>query len=145
MADPVTLTTPATGQSVVLYDGQCPLCQRSVKILRRLDWFKVLRFQDARDVEHLPASAVPLDPDQLLKEMHLLTPDRRRVYAGFYAFRYIAWRIPALLVLAPWLYLPGVPTLGQKVYRWVAKNRFGLVSCHDGQCAVPPHRARPNK
>lgn len=140
MANPATLAAPTTAPAVVLYDGQCELCRRSVRLLRRLDWFSALRCQDARDVEHLPASVVPLDPDRLLQQMHLLTPDGGRMYAGFGAFRQIAWRLPLLWPLAPWLYLPGVPTLGQRGYLWVARNRFNLVPCHDGQCAVPLQR-----
>jgi predicted DCC family thiol-disulfide oxidoreductase YuxK len=49
----------------------------------------------------------------------------------------MAWRLPLLWAVAPLLYLPGVPWLGQKVYLWVARNRFNLVPCHDGGCAVP--------
>jgi predicted DCC family thiol-disulfide oxidoreductase YuxK len=135
-----TITVSERPKAIVLYDGECPLCQRSVAILKRLDWLGRLRFQDARDREHLPASEVPLDPERLLVEMHLLTPDRKRVYAGFAAFRWIAGRLPLLSAIVPLLYLPGVPWLGQKVYRWVARNRFDLVPCHDGQCAVPPRR-----
>ena len=37
--------TPMT----VLYDGACPLCRRTVAALRRLDWFRRLRFADATD------------------------------------------------------------------------------------------------
>src|SRR5262249_47722993 len=106
MGDSLTLTTQATDRAVVLFDGQCELCRRSVRLLRRLDWFGALSFQDARDVEHLPPSAVPWEPERLLEQMHLLTPDRRRVFTGFVAFRYLAWRLPLLWALAPWLYLP---------------------------------------
>src|SRR5262249_15442322 len=35
--------------AVVLYDGQCPLCRRSVALLRRLDWLGRLAYADARD------------------------------------------------------------------------------------------------
>ena len=31
----------------------------------------------------------------------------------------------------------GVPWLGNKLYLWVAKNRFDLVPCDDGGCRVP--------
>jgi len=27
--------------------------------------------------------------------------------------------------------------LGNRVYRWIAKNRYSLVPCHDGVCQVP--------
>ena len=40
-------------------------------------------------------------------------------------------------ILVPLLYLPGVPAVGQRLYLWVARNRYHLVPCHDGACAVP--------
>ena len=128
---------PAPGQGVVLYDGDCPLCRRGVAILRKLDWLDRLHCQDARDTAKLPPSAVPLDPRKLLDEMHVVTPDRRRAYAGFRAVRWMAWRLPATVLIAPLLYLPGAAWLGGKAYRWVARNRFDLVPCHDGACHVP--------
>jgi predicted DCC family thiol-disulfide oxidoreductase YuxK len=135
---PPTASTPAIdGKGVVLYDGACPLCQRSVRILKKLDWLKKLHFQDARDTRHLPPSEVPLVPKRLLEEMHVVTPDRKHVYFGYQAFRWMAWRMPLTLPLAPFLYLPGVPWLGNKVYLWVAKNRFKLAPCKDGVCHLP--------
>jgi predicted DCC family thiol-disulfide oxidoreductase YuxK len=127
---------PAKGRAVVLYDGQCPLCQRSVRSLKRLDWLSRLHFQDCRDTANLPRTAAPLDPDRLLEEMHLVPPDRKRVYPGYRAFRWMAWRIPVTWWLAPLLYLPGMRWLGTRLYRWVARNRFNLVPCADGACAI---------
>jgi predicted DCC family thiol-disulfide oxidoreductase YuxK len=127
---------PARGKGVVLYDGVCPLCQRSVRVLRRLDWLRRLHFQDCRDTANLPPSAVPLELKKMLEEMHVVTPDRQRAHAGFAAFRWIAWRVPVLWWLAPLLYIPGVPWLGRRVYLWVAKNRYNLVPCGDGGCQV---------
>jgi len=131
-----------SSRAVVLYDGLCPLCRKSVAILKRLDWLKRLSYRDARDTEHLPESAVPLEPGRLLEEMHLVTPDRRRVHTGFRAFRWMAGHLPLLWLLWPWLFLPGIPWLGRKLYRWIAKHRYHLVPCDDGQCALP---ARPVK
>ena len=137
-AEPIAINAdPHAGKGIVLFDGQCPLCRRSVAILKKLDWLGRLHFQDARDVKNLPASEVPLDPKKMLEEMHLLTPDRKRAPAGFKAFRWIAWRLPLLMPLAPFLYIPGVPWIGNKVYLWIAKNRFRLVPCKDGVCHVP--------
>lgn len=131
------LPPAADGKAVVLYDGACPLCRRGVSILRRLDWFKQLTFHDARNVAHLPKSDVPLVPKRLIEEMHVLTPDRKHAPAGFKAFRWMAWRLPLTALLAPFLYVPGVPWVGNKVYLWVAKNRFKLVPCKDGVCQLP--------
>ena len=120
----------------VLYDGQCAFCRKSVELLRRLDWLHQLTYGDARDLTHLPAGA-PLEAARLLEEMHVLTPDRQ-VYHGFGALRWLAWRLPPLWALAPLLYIPGVPALGQRLYLWVARNRFRLVPCHGGVCTLPP-------
>jgi predicted DCC family thiol-disulfide oxidoreductase YuxK len=121
----------------VLYDGRCPLCQKSVAMLRRLDWLRVLVYVDVRDPDQLAACDLPVEPSRLLEEMHLITPGRRQVLHGFLAFRWIAWRLPALWLIAPFLYLPGMPTIGQRVYLWVARNRFRLVPCHGGVCTLP--------
>src|SRR5690242_19850280 len=69
-----------TGKAIVLFDGQCPLCQRSARNLKRLDWLKKFHFQDCRDTANLPKTAVPLDLRQLVEQMHLLTPNRKRTY-----------------------------------------------------------------
>ncbi|MBY0456694.1 MAG: DUF393 domain-containing protein [Gemmataceae bacterium] len=132
---PTALADPAPGKGVVLYDGKCPLCQRAIRSVRRLDWLGRLHFQDCRDRAHWPPSAVTLDMKRLLEEMHLVTPDRRHAPAGFRAFRWMAWRLPLLLPLAPLLYLPGVPWLGNKIYLWIAKHRYDLVPC-DENCRV---------
>ncbi|VTT98001.1 Thiol-disulfide oxidoreductase DCC OS=Rhodopirellula europaea 6C GN=RE6C_00400 PE=4 SV=1: DUF393 [Gemmataceae bacterium] len=134
---------PAKGRGVVLYDGACPLCQRSVRVLKKLDWFGLLHYQDCRDTANLPPSEVPLTLSRMLEEMHVVTPDRKHAYAGFAAFRWMAWRLPVTAWLAPLLYLPGVPWLGRRAYLWVARHRYDLVPCGDGGCQVrlPAKRA----
>jgi predicted DCC family thiol-disulfide oxidoreductase YuxK len=115
---------------------------KSVGWLRRLDWLHRLSYVNARDPGDLPAGDPPLAGDRLLQEMHLLTPGDRRVYHGFKAFRWMAWRLPLLWPLVPFLYLPGMATLGQRVYLWIARNRFRLVPCHGGVCTLP-HSHQP--
>jgi predicted DCC family thiol-disulfide oxidoreductase YuxK len=119
------------GQATLLYDGQCAFCIRSVKLAKRLDWFHRLQPVDARTVND---RLVTISPQRLMEEMHLITPHAGRIYHGFGAFRWMAWRLPLLWPLAPFLYLPGIPTLGQKIYLWIARNRFRLVPCHGGVC-----------
>jgi predicted DCC family thiol-disulfide oxidoreductase YuxK len=136
MSDGVASVDTAKDRAIVLYDGMCPLCQRGVRLLKRLDWFKRLHYQDCRDTAHLPPCEAPLVPEKLLEQMHLVTPDRKSAPAGFRAFRWMAWRMPLTLPLAPLLYLPGAAWLGNKLYLWVAKNRYDLVPCGEGGCRV---------
>lgn len=126
-------------QAIVLYDGACEFCQRGILLMSRLDWLHRFHPQNARDVEHLPKSFVPLDPEAMLEEMHLLSPDRRQVFRGFEAVRWIVGGLPLLWFLWPFLFIPGVPQAGRKLYIWVAKNRFDLVPCTHNQCAIRRH------
>jgi predicted DCC family thiol-disulfide oxidoreductase YuxK len=126
----------------VLYDGDCLLCRRSVRLLKRLDWLHRLDYVNARDWHPQPVHLSPLDPSRLLEEMHLVTPGGGRVYHGFRAFRWMAWHLPLLWPLVPFLYLPGVAAVGQRIYLWVARNRFHLVPCHDGVCTLPQRLSR---
>lgn len=124
-------------KATVLYDGECGFCQRSVAILKKLDWFKKLHYQNARQTELLPKTDPPLDPARLLEEMYLVPPGGHPLYHGFGAFRWMAWRLPICWLIAPLLYVPGVPWLGNRVYLWIAKRRFQLVPCKDGVCELP--------
>ena len=133
----VEVADPAKGKAVVLYDGLCPFCQRAVRLLKRLDWLRQTHCQDCRDTAHLPPCAEPLEPKKLLEQMHVVTPDRKHALAGYRAVRWMAWRMPLTLPIAPLLYVPGVPWLGNKLYLWVAKNRYDLVPCDDGGCRLP--------
>jgi predicted DCC family thiol-disulfide oxidoreductase YuxK len=136
--------TPSTKnrQARVLYDGHCAFCQKSVQLLRRLDWLGKLTYLDVRDEQELARENIRVNPDRLLEEMHLVAPHGRKIYHGFGAVCWIAWRLPALWLFAPLMQLPGVPEAGQKLYLWVARNRFQLIPCHGGICTLP-HHARP--
>ena len=68
----------STNKALVLYDGRCPFCIKSVQWLKRLDWLARLEFGDAREPEQVNAAGVPLEPARLLEEMHLLTPGAGR-------------------------------------------------------------------
>lgn len=135
-----TVSTARDGKASVLYDGDCAFCRKSVSWLGRLDWLRRLRFLNAREPANIPAHEPPLETAKLLDEMHLVTADGTGVYHGFGAFRWMAWRLPLLFWIAPFLYIPGIPSLGQKAYLWVARNRFNLVPCKDGVCSI--HRPK---
>lgn len=133
----------AHAKALVLFDGECAFCQKSVAILRKLDWLNKLSFQNCRETEKLPRTQPPLVPARMIEEMHLVPPSGHPIYWGFTAFRWMSWRLPACWLLAPFLYLPGVPWLGNKIYLWIAKNRFQLVPCKDGVCELPARPAQP--
>jgi predicted DCC family thiol-disulfide oxidoreductase YuxK len=129
-----------TTKAIVLYDGDCPLCRKTSVILKRFDWLRQLKIHNCRDTAGIPANTAHLEPARMIAEMHVLTPDRTTALSGFRAVRWIAGRVPLMWPLYPLLFIPGMAKLGQRVYLWIARNRFQLVPCRNGVCTIPPRK-----
>lgn len=125
----------------LLYDGTCGFCHRSVRWLLALDTNGRLAPQPIQ--ESLPLLAAHhVDPSAALDEMHIV--DGQRIFHGFEAFRRFAWATPYLLPVAPLLHLPGVPWLGARAYRAVARRRHALGCSLEGpRHLTPPARPEP--
>jgi predicted DCC family thiol-disulfide oxidoreductase YuxK len=126
----------------VLYDGDCPFCRKSIELLQKLDWRSKLTYVNVRDETQAFLREPPVLGAPLLEQMHVLPTDGEHLYGGYRAVRWIAWRLPITWLAAPFLYLPGMTWLGQKIYLWVARNRFKIIPCEHGVCELP---ARNNK
>lgn len=120
----------------VLYDGDCAFCVQSVRLLRLLDWTRYLDYVDMRQKDQPLIQALGGPSEELLEQMHVLPPGRRELLHGYDAIRWLLWRLPMVCWLAPFLYVPGVPGLGRKVYEWIARHRFRLVPCRHGVCQI---------
>jgi hypothetical protein len=70
-------------KSIVLFDGQCPFCIRSVSLLKRFDWLRRFAYWDCRDTKSLPLEG--FDPHRLLEEMHIVGPDGKTIKSGYSA------------------------------------------------------------
>jgi predicted DCC family thiol-disulfide oxidoreductase YuxK len=126
------------GRFQVLYDGLCPLCWRTVRLLTCFDLFTRLEFHDFRGLdlnEYNRSHMLNLTLKDLEAEMYVIF--RGQAYRGFYGYRRIALALPALWPLAPWLFLPGISSLGALVYGYVARNRLKFLWC-DSHCPVQP-------
>jgi predicted DCC family thiol-disulfide oxidoreductase YuxK len=116
----------------LFYDGQCGLCTKSIGVLKMLDWRKRLRFVDIHDEAERAQYAPDLQMADLDKSMHIRT-SFGRTYKGFSAFRRLTWTLPLLRPLAPFLYIPGVKFIGDRVYRSIANRR---KQCTHSACAL---------
>src|SRR5215471_10006957 len=120
----------------VLYDGLCPFCRRTVRVLAAMDLFRRLEFLDFRALnlaEYGQTHGVALTAEALNNEMCVVS--RGRSYGGFEGYRLIALSIPALWLLVPFLFLPGMARIGKSVYGYVARKRLAFVKC-DTDCPV---------
>jgi len=116
----------SSGSLRVLYDGECGLCRAQARWLRRLDWCRRLRWEDFHVTAAQGTCPAGLGRESLEQSLHVVAADGR-VLRGFLAVRLLARCLPALWPLVPLLYIPGAASLGEPLYRLVARNRHRLV------------------
>ena len=127
---------------ILLYDGECPMCIFQMKVLSWLDWSGVLALvplSDPRAQEIAPQ----LTREDLQEAIHCVTPDGR-IYRGARAIRFVGMRLPLLVPVALFLWIPGVIVLAEIIYRWVSRHRLlfsRVFGCKDA-CAILPARKR---
>ncbi len=101
------------------YDGECRFCKKAVQWLNSLDLLGGVQWRAYQECKALPAD---LSWEELERSAYLIS-GAGVPYEGFYAFRMLTLRLPPLLPLAPFLWIPGVDIAGVRLYRWIARNR----------------------
>lgn len=107
---------------LLFFDGHCGLCKRTVRTLTALDWLHRLQFVDFQNAQEHEKSAPEIPYEDLDRSMHAKFPDGK-ILRGFSAFRAIAWHLPLLWIAAPFLYVPGVKLIGDRIYAKIADRR----------------------
>ena len=120
----------------LVYDGECDFCRSALLVVRFLDVFRLVTLLDYHKPEEL-AQAPGVKFGDADNAVIAVNPQGRQ-WAGFYAWRLLAWRLPALWLLAPLGYIPGVPWLGRRAYAWVAQNRSRLPVARRFLPSPPP-------
>ena len=127
---------------IVLYDDGCPLCQFQMKVLSWLDWMNVLAILPLSDPK-AQEIAPSLTREDLLKAIHCVT-SQGRIYRGARAIRFVGLRLPLLVPVALFLWIPGVIYLAEIIYMAISRNRLLLskiFGCKDA-CTILPARKR---
>jgi predicted DCC family thiol-disulfide oxidoreductase YuxK len=119
---------------IVLFDGGCPVCRRSVRTLRALDWLDRLQFGNAMDPATRGRVAPDLTEADVMREMFVIDAAGRR-YPGYDAYLQIASVVPVLWPFRILGALPGIRQIGQAVYRVIAANRRRRGVCTDDLCS----------
>jgi predicted DCC family thiol-disulfide oxidoreductase YuxK len=126
----------------VLFDGGCPLCRRTARIVRALDWNGRLQFVDATNDEARAFFAPSLTEAQVLVEMYVVD-ERGRLHGGFEGWLQIARVVPVMWVAGLIGRVPGIRQLGHALYKVIAANRVRRGRCTDEVCAhLPTHSGR---
>ena len=124
---------------IVLFDGGCPICRRTVRQLRRLDWLQQLQFADATNEPVRKQVTPSLSLDEAMRQMNVVD-GRGRLSGGYDAQLRIARRVPLLLPFGLLGGLPGIRQVGSAVYRYIAANRQRQGECSDELCSPPFRR-----
>lgn len=125
----------------LLFDGECPLCAREVRMLERMDRGRGrIRFEDIAAPGFEPAR-YGLDGQQVMARIHGVLPDGV-VVEGVEVFRraYAAVGLGWLLAPTRW---PGLRRVAEAAYRVFARNRLFWTgrpadACETQRCEVPP-------
>ncbi|KXV26166.1 DUF393 domain-containing protein [Gluconobacter japonicus] len=80
-------------QVTVWHDGNCPLCQKEIALMRRLDWRGNIQFIDATS----ETADCPLSRHELLERFH--AREGEQIYDGAAAFAAMWRAIPPLRLL----------------------------------------------
>ncbi len=106
----------------LVYDGDCGICNKTMALVDALNWSGRVNVLSTSDWDEVARRHPDLQLEDCLRDMHVVTSSGR-VLTAFDAYRALAWRLPLTVLVAPFLYLPGVRAVGQRVYRFVADRR----------------------
>jgi len=124
---------------VMLFDGECPLCMREVKTLRRLDRKRGrIGFEDIAAPE-FDASKYHTDLGTLMARIHGVLSDGTLI-EGVEVFRRAYGAVGLGWLIAPTRW-PGLRQLSEWVYRVFARNRLNWTGrgdeCASDSCTPP--------
>lgn len=124
----------------VFYDGECPLCMREIRTLRRRDHAEKIQFTDIAAPD-FDAGQHGTTQAALMDKIRGRLPDGTWI-EGIEVFRRL-WGAVGFRRLVTLSRLPGISHVLRGMYHLFAKNRLRLTGrCGpDGSCALPSGRA----
>lgn len=125
---------------VLLFDSDCPMCTFQSRTLGWLDWFNCVEMIPLKD-PRTQKIAPDITREDLLEAIHCITPEGG-IHRGARAIRFLGMRVPLLVPVGLFLWLPGVIWIAEKVYAFVSRNRhfFSKILGCKGACAIMPEK-----
>jgi predicted DCC family thiol-disulfide oxidoreductase YuxK len=105
----------------VFYDGDCPVCSREVRFLRRQERLKSVRFVDIDSLGDRAVERADRSRDQLMERIHGRMPDGT-VIEGVEVFRRLYDQMGWRVLVAPTRW-PLLRQISEAAYGWFARNR----------------------
>jgi predicted DCC family thiol-disulfide oxidoreductase YuxK len=106
----------------VFYDGSCNVCRRAIAAIRTVDVFDRIVYMDAREDRALDSSnAAGESRLELLQDIYGRNGERQ--CRGAEVYRAMSARIPILWPLVPFLFLPPLDAIANRLYSRVKHDR----------------------
>lgn len=118
----------------VYYDMHCPLCLRTKIIVEHLDNRKRIQFLPVQKYKAEERAFATIDENDLLTDIHSVNRGGK-VFKGINTYISIFKTIWYLKPIGYILQLPGIYSLGKKVYGYVAENRT-RERCTEESCGT---------
>jgi predicted DCC family thiol-disulfide oxidoreductase YuxK len=122
----MTGTQKKSGRAVLIYDGECPVCRKTVTWIRenmRKDAFEMIPCQSEEARTRFPF----VEQAVCMQAMQLILPDGA-VLSGEKALPEIVKRLKRYGPAAALFGLPGSEILARSFYRWFADNRYHIAN-----------------
>ncbi len=119
---------------VLIYDGDCGFCTRSVRLVERLPVeVRIVAWQDA-DLTALGTTEVRAQHEVLWVGVDGRVSGGAEAVAALLKHARFPWPLPGWIMSAPL-----VSTVADRVYRWVADNRYRMPGATPA-CQLPPEQ-----
>lgn len=110
----------------VLYDRECPLCNRTVITVEHFDIFNAIEFNSLQTYARQYRELDALSDDQLLKDLYAID-SRGRLYWGVDTYIQILLKMKYTFLLGLIMNIPGIHHVCNHYYRRIADGRSRLV------------------
>lgn len=124
------MTAPSKTELTLLYDGLCPICNKEVAWLQRLNSAQKVAFQDINAAD-FNAAQYGVSYEQLMAEIHAQLADGQLI-KGMPVFRALYQAVGLGWLLAPTAW-PILKPLFDALYQSFAKHRSKIGGWLDGK------------
>ena len=107
------------GSIKLVYDGDCSVCSRNIRLINCFDLFERLELINFRNLDLSKDQNQDLEPQRANLAGKIKVIDSGKIYQGFAGFRILALALPIFWLFIPFLFLPGISFLGTRMYQYL--------------------------
>lgn len=117
-----------------IYDGDCPLCNRTKVLLSCLDIFNKLNFITAQSAKSQYKELEQISDEELITDIHSID-SKNKIRKGVDTYAAVFIRMLYLAPIGVLIKTPGIYHIAKKLYGSIANNRE-RTPCTDESCVV---------